>query len=201
VEPDPVVSREPVAADARRAADDTSLVEQALAGDRDAFGVLVERHQDRLFNALWRLLGCAEDARDAVQEAFVQAFMKLGGFRGDSQFATWLYRIGVNQALAAHRRRRATASLERARAESGFEPADGASGPSHQAAQREEVARVQQALQELDEAHRCVLVLREIEGHSYESIAEILAVPLGTVRSRIFRARLQLRDHLAAASD
>jgi RNA polymerase sigma-70 factor (ECF subfamily) len=183
------------------ALDDEGLVAAVRAGDRAAFGTLVERHQDRLYNALWRLGGCPEEARDAVQEAFVQAFLKLSAFRGDSKFATWLYRIGVNQALTAKRRRRPATSLEVRRDEQGWEPVDHGPDPSDQATAEENMTAVHQALEELDDSHRQVLVLREMEGQSYEAIAEILAIPIGTVRSRIFRARLQLRDKLRGLSE
>jgi RNA polymerase sigma-70 factor (ECF subfamily) len=175
---------------------DAQLVEAALAGDRDAFGDLVQRYQDRLFNTLLRVVGSHEDAADAVQDAFVQAYTKLESFRGASQFYTWLYRIAMNMALSRQRRRRPAASVEHAKEVAGEEPLDAAEGPEETVLSQERVEHVQAALDDLGEQHRKILVLREIEGCSYEAIAEILELPVGTVRSRLFRARVQLKERL-----
>lgn len=175
---------------------DQALVEAAQRGDRDAFGQLVQRYQDRLYNTLLRIAGSHEDAADAVQDAFVQAYVKLDRFRGDSQFYTWLYRIAMNVALSRRRRRRPAPSIDAAKESAGDEPVDHAQGPADATLAGERAEQVQTALDELGEAHRKILVLREIEGCSYEAIADILQLPVGTVRSRLFRARLQLRDKL-----
>jgi RNA polymerase sigma-70 factor (ECF subfamily) len=177
-------------------ATDGELVEAALAGDRDAFGDLVVRYQDRLFNTLVRILGSREDAADAAQDAFVQAYAKLESFRGASQFYTWLYRIAMNVALSRRRRRRPVASVDAAKESLGEEPVDAADGPEADALSRERAEQVQAALGHLGDQQRKILVLREMEGFSYESIADILELPVGTVRSRLFRARLQLRERL-----
>jgi RNA polymerase sigma-70 factor (ECF subfamily) len=178
------------------AAPDARLVEAALQGDRDAFGDLVVRYQDRLFNTLLRIAGSREDAADAVQDAFVQAYLKLESFRGDAQFFTWLYRIAMNMALTRRRRRRPAGSLEAAKSSAGEEPMDAAAGPDSRLLATERAEQVQSALADLGEQHRKILVLRELEGCSYEVIADILELPVGTVRSRLFRARLQLREKL-----
>ena len=175
---------------------DARLVEAALGGDRDAFGDLVCRYQDRLFNTMLRIAGSREDAADAVQDAFVQAYVKLGSFRGDAQFFTWLYRIAMNVALSRRRRRRPTGSLEAAKDEAGEEPMDAAVGPPDRVLAEERAEQVKSALADLGDQHRKILVLRELEGCSYEVIAEILELPVGTVRSRLFRARLQLREKM-----
>jgi RNA polymerase sigma-70 factor (ECF subfamily) len=175
---------------------DARLVEAALQGDRDAFGDLVVRYQDRLFNTLLRIAGSREDAADAVQDAFVQAYLKLESFRGDAQFFTWLYRIAMNMALSRRRRRRPAGSLEAAKSSAGEEPMDAAAGPDGRLLATERAEQVQTALADLGEQHRKILVLRELEGCSYEVIADILELPVGTVRSRLFRARLQLREKL-----
>ena len=175
----------------RPPATDADLVAAALDGDRDAFGDLVERYQDRLFNTLVRIVGSREDAADAAQDAFVQAYSKLESFRGASQFYTWLYRIAMNVALSRRRRRRPgfgrrregkrgrrtggrrrRARRKRARPRTGGASPDGPRAPGRPAAEDSR--------------------LRKMEGCSYESIAEILELPVGTVRSRLFRARLQL---------
>jgi RNA polymerase sigma-70 factor (ECF subfamily) len=175
---------------------DGELVEAALGGDRDAFGDLVVRYQDRLFNTLVRILGSREDAADAAQDAFVQAYSKLESFRGAAQFYTWLYRIAMNVALSRRRRRRPVASVDAAKDTLGEEPVDAADGPEAGALARERAEQVQAALRHLGDQQRKILVLREMEGFSYESIADILELPVGTVRSRLFRARLQLRERL-----
>lgn len=177
---------------------DAQLVEAALAGNRDAFGDLVSRYQDRLFNTLLRVVGSHEDAADAVQDAFVQAYAKLDSFRGASQFYTWLYRIAMNVALSRGRRRRPTASLDYAKESAGDEPLAAAPRPEEAVLSQERIQLVQAALAELGDEHRQILVLREIDGCAYEEIAEILELPVGTVRSRIFRARGQLKEKLSA---
>jgi RNA polymerase sigma-70 factor (ECF subfamily) len=175
---------------------DAHLVEAAQRGDRDAFGDLVARYQDRLFNTLLRIAGSREDAADAVQDAFVQAYVKLDSFRGDSQFFTWLYRIAMNVAFSRRRRRRPMGSLNAAKLNAGEEPMDAAAGPRDQLLTEERAQQVHSALADLGEVHRKILVLRELEGCSYETIADILELPVGTVRSRLFRARMQLKEKL-----
>jgi len=186
---------------------DAELVQAALAGDRDAFGELVERYQDRLFNTVLRLLGSRDDASDVVQEAFVQAFVKLESFRGEAQFYTWLYRITMNRALSYRRdgRRRSrqrgpVVSIEAVKDMAGDEPVDRNPGPEAQLIDREQVEAVQSALLKLSDEHRQILVLREMEGCCYETIADILQLPVGTVRSRLFRARLVLKEVLRVES-
>ena len=177
--------------------DDALLIEATLAGDTAAFGRLVERYQDRLYNTVFRFLGSAEDARDVVQDAFVQAFVKLDSFEGTAAFYTWLYRIALNLAVSLGRRRRHTTSLELAKDAFGCEPMDQEPGPEMGVLDEERADMVHKALARLNDDHRQILVLREMEGCRYEQIAEILGIPVGTVRSRLFRARLQLRDELA----
>lgn len=177
---------------------DSALVARTLGGEPAAFGQLVVRYQDRLYNSLLRVLGSAEDARDAVQDAFVQSFVKLDTFRGSSAFYTWLYRIAFNQAMSHARRQRPTRSLDDDRADCGREPVDGGPLPETRLDQSERAVQVQRALAELSAEYRTVIVLREMDGCKYEEIAEILELPVGTVRSRLFRARLELRDRLAA---
>ena len=179
---------------------DQLLIEQSLAGRRDAFGLLVERYQNRLFHSLLHLLGSVEDAQDVAQEAFVQAFEKLSGFRGQSQFYSWLFRIAHNLAISDRRRmRRVATSLENQREASGYEPTDEnpSNEPSYSMDAVERQRIVQRALAELPEEFRTTLILKEMDGMSYEEIASTLGIPLGTVRSRIHRARLDLRDKLS----
>jgi RNA polymerase sigma-70 factor (ECF subfamily) len=187
---------------------DQSLIEACLAGRREAFGQLVERYQHRLFHSLVHLLGSTEDAQDAAQDALILAFEKLGTFRGESQFYSWLFRIAYNSAVNSKRKpgssKRKTGpmsvSLEARRDASGLEPADlnPSTEPSFGLDVSDRQRLVQQALGELSEEFREAIVLKEIEQMSYEEIAEVVGIPLGTVRSRIHRARMELRQKLAA---
>jgi len=176
--------------------DDAQLIEETLAGRSAAFGDLVRKYQDRLYNTVVHVVGCTEDARDIVQDAFVQAFIKLDTFRGSSAFYTWLYRIAFNLAVTHRRRRRPTVSVEQVREASGGEPMDTDDGPGDRMLLQERRGQVRRAMEKLSQEHRMVLVLREVDGCCYETISEILELPVGTVRSRLHRARLQLRDQL-----
>lgn len=181
-------------------ADDQQLIQQCLSGDTQAFGELVLRYQDRLFNALMMMVNSHEDARDLAQESFVHAFRKLSSFRGDSQFYTWLFRIAVNATISFRRKhaRRKTSSVDLARENTGDEPTDDRQdiSPSHRLEVNEQQAVVQQALSELSDEFRTALVLTEIEGLSYEEAAAICECPIGTIRSRIHRARAELKEKL-----
>ena len=176
--------------------DDAQLIDQALGGHSEAFGQLVLKYQDRLFNTVFHVVGHAEDARDIVQEALVQAFLKLDSFRHRSAFYTWLYRIAFNVAMTQP----AQAAADRVdgpRRETGnLEPADDEDDPAESLERKERCRQVRQAIAQLQEEYRAVLVLREIDGCCYETIAEVLDLPIGTVRSRLHRARLQLREQL-----
>lgn len=178
---------------------DAELIAESLRGQTEAFGQLVVRFQTRLFHSLVSMLGSAEDARDVAQDTFVQAFQKLHTFRGQSAFYSWIFRIALNTA-ASHRRKRqrVLVSIEAAREQSGLELPDmhPHSQPDSGLETSERQAAVRTALGELTEEFRTVLVLKEIDGLRYEEIAEIVDCPIGTVRSRIHRARLELRNRL-----
>ena len=181
---------------------DRDLIRQCRAGAAEAFGVLVERHQDRLYAALVRMLGSADEAREASQDAFVHAFQKLHTFQGNAAFSTWLFRIAVNAAFSRQRRsKRYRTSLDGGTGETGYDPADHrpCAEPSHSLEQVETQRVVREALAALPEDYRTALVLKEMEGFRYEEIAEIVGVPIGTVRSRIHRARNELREKLRIA--
>jgi len=180
-------------------ADDHRLIAASRKGDTAAFGELVRRYQDRLFNTVYRLLDNADDAQDVVQDAFLNAYQSLDGFKGDSQFFTWLYRIAVNTAISHKRRQRLTLSIDGGRnGEGRVEPLDTseASRPGYALEQGEEERRVQRALNRLSAEHRAVLVMKDMEGQKYEAMAEVLGVPIGTIRSRLHRARSELRELL-----
>lgn len=181
--------------------DDRELIRQTLAGDAAAFGCLVRRYQDRLYVTLVHFVGSEEDAQDVLQDAFVQAYSNLHAFREQAQFYTWLYRIARNLAISHHRRRKLRQCLpldpggEDSHA-NGHDPIDGGPAPDARLETEERVALVRRCLQGLSDEHREVLVLKEIEDLEYEQIAAVLEIPVGTVRSRLFRARSQLKDLL-----
>ncbi len=175
---------------------DAQLIEQTLAGRSAAFGELVRKYQDRLFNTIAHVAGNTEDARDIVQDAFVQAFLKLESFQHNAAFYTWLYRIAFNVAMSHRRARRPTVSIEQARENAGAEPADTSDNPETVLLRKERCQQVRNAIARIKEEYRAVIVLREIDGCCYETIAEILDLPIGTVRSRLYRGRLQLTKEL-----
>jgi RNA polymerase sigma-70 factor (ECF subfamily) len=180
-------------------ADDHRLIAECLEGDTAAFGVLVRRYQERLYNTVYRLVGNAEDSYDVVQEAFLSAYQSLDGFKGDSLFFTWLYRIAVNTAISQKRKQRAVVSIDAGRnGVAAIEPVDPSelNRPGHAIEQAEQGRRVQEALARLSVEHRAVLVMKDMEGQKYEVMAEVLQVPIGTIRSRLHRARLELRELL-----
>ena len=174
------------------------LIREALQGNSASYGELVERFQQRLHGAMLQVIGSHDDADDVVQDTFVQAYLKLDTFQGNSQFFTWLYRIAFNNALSRSRRKRHQVSLDYSRETSGTDPEDRVEPPDERLLRAERVALVHAALGQLSEEHRAILVLREMQDLSYEDIAEILDLNIGTVRSRLSRARLQLKQHLEA---
>lgn len=180
---------------------DSDLVTRSTSGDMDAYAELVNRYQGRVYNTTYRLLGDYEDARDAAQEVFMKAWKALPTFRGDSRFSTWLYRIAVNTARSAGRKRKKRATTYsmnpggREEAPIALE-ADGPD-PLQAVTAEEHAGLIQDALNALDDDHRRVLVLHEMEGLTYGEIAEVLACAEGTVKSRMHRARAALRGGVA----
>jgi len=179
--------------------DDLGLVAAARSGDLEAFGELVRRYQDRLCATLHRLTGRPEDARDLVQDAFLRAYQKLGRFHGESGFYTWIYRIAVNLALSDRRRGKGSIRISL----DGIDPADpsGVIDPSGPLETAERDALIHSALQALPPDHRAVVVMKDLDGLRYEEIAKMLGVPVGTVRSRLHRARAELRERLGPLLD
>ncbi|WP_145245300.1 sigma-70 family RNA polymerase sigma factor [Aeoliella mucimassa] len=176
---------------------DADCIARVRQGDRAAFDTLVVRYQDRLSTTLTRLMGSADDALDIAQDAFVQAFTKLDSFQQNSAFYTWLYRIAFNLAMSHARKRRPVSIMHTDDRTCTIEPASTESSPDDLLQQSERAAQVHAAIQQLPEEHRVVVVLRELEGCDYQQIADILDIPVGTVRSRLFRARTQLKEKLA----
>lgn len=183
--------------------DDKSLIDACRAGNREAFGVLVTRYQDRLYPTIFRLTGCADEARDLLQDAFLRAFEKLDRFHGESTFYTWIYRIAVNLALSGRRRRKPVLRLNHDADSAPLDPAyDSAeSDPSAPLQRAERDRMIQDALNALAADHRAVVVMKEFDGLQYEEIAAMLEIPIGTVRSRLHRARCELRVRLRSLVD
>jgi len=164
---------------------DADLVSRAQAGQLDAFEELVRRHRLATYRVALRMLGDASDAEDATQDAFVQAWRNLGGFRADAAFPTWMYRIVTNRCLNMLRARRRTEPLPDDREAP-------ASRPDRIAEARWQVQDLKLAILRLTPEQRAPLVLRELQGCSYEEIAEALDVSISAVKSRLHRARLEL---------
>ncbi len=186
--------------------DDHSLVQACRMGQTEAFGALVRRYQQRLYPTVLRLVGNAEDAEDILQDAFVRAFEKLDQFHGESSFYTWVYRIAVNLALSGHRRRLGRAAPFRREGVKSLAPNDlpddsPAADPAFPLEQAERERIVENALNQLCPEHRAVVILKDFDGRRYEEIAAVLDIPVGTVRSRLHRARCELRDRLRSLVD
>ncbi|HEX9776069.1 MAG TPA: sigma-70 family RNA polymerase sigma factor [Actinomycetota bacterium] len=169
--------------------EDRALVERYVAGDRSAFDAIVARHDRRVYAVALRMTGRREDALDVTQDVFVTAMRSLRTFRGDAQLTTWLHRVTVNACLDQARRakRRRGIPLEVL----GEQPASGP-GPDERAESASRAAEVRRALARLTTDHRAVLVLHDLQDLDYAEVARILEVPVGTVKSRIHRARVEL---------
>jgi RNA polymerase sigma-70 factor (ECF subfamily) len=175
--------------------EESQLITRTCQGDQAAFGQLVEQHRGRLLRVCFRLLGNVEDAKDVAQEAFLQAYVGLDRFREGSRFSTWLYRIAVNRCLNALQRRGPRAEPL---AEALPDPLP---TPDRVYAQRELGNRLDQALERLGPELRAAVVLRDCLGLAYAEVAEVLDIPLGTVKSRISAARWALRQSLEPFDD
>lgn len=175
---------------------DSELITLTLNGCNEAFGDLVRRHQDRLYNAVVHIVGCPSDAEDVLQDAFILALTKLSTFQGKSSFFTWIYRLTVNCALSQRRRKRPLRNSDLP-AERGVEEVpDRGEMPMDRLLRNEALTLIVAALDRMDDQFRVVLVLREIDQLDYAAIADVLDIQLGTVRSRLYRARMQLRELL-----
>lgn len=195
---------------------DAVLLRQAQDGDRTAYGQIVLTYQDRLYNAVLRLVGDADEAAEVTQEAFTRGLMKIDSFRGDASAYTWLFRIAMNLAISELRKAQRHRVFSLDRPAYGATPGgngkhegedqasalvdrlaqDRSASPPDVAERRERDEQVIAALGRLDPEYRAALVMRDIEGFDYQQMAEVLDLPLGTLKSRLFRARLALRDEL-----
>ena len=186
---------------------DQLLVERVQAGDKRAFDVLVSKYQRRLMRLVSRLVHDPAEAEDVVQETFIKAYRALRHFRGEAAFYTWLYRIGINTAknhLVTQGRRAATSSDTDAEQAESFDDGNKLrddNTPESVLASKQIAATVNAAMDVLPIELRTAIVLREIEGLSYEEISEIMSCPIGTVRSRIFRAREVIAEKLKPLLD
>ena len=151
--------------------DERQLLQQARNGNTDAFGIIVERYQDRLLHAISMLLGDSTEAEDVVQEALIQAYFKLETYQHKSAFYTWLYRIALNRAFTRKRQKKDVVSFEQHEGEDVADPGD---HPESNIEREERSEQIQVALTQLSEEHRAVILMRELEGFSYDVIAEVL---------------------------
>ncbi len=183
---------------------DEALIHRARRGDLDAFNQLILRYQNMAWSVAYRLLRDPDAAADAVQESFIKAFRALDSFQGGN-FKSWLMRIVSNTAydLLRARKRRATDSLEDLPMEQEYitHLTDRAESPHERAERRELAELLEEAIDSLPEDQRLVLLLSDVEGYSYDEIAEILEIPVGTVKSRLSRGRSKVRDYLARYSE
>jgi RNA polymerase sigma-70 factor (ECF subfamily) len=185
--------------------EDALLIRDFCEGDKAAFDNLVLKHKDRLFSLCYRLLGDYEEANDSAQETFIKVYRSLKKFRLESAFSTWLYRIAVNTCKnklksSAFRQKRRMVPLENPisanRSTPSREIQDDSQSPAMALEKKERMRVIQEAINALPEEQREVVTLRDIEGFSYEEVAEITGFNLGTVKSRLARARLSLRKTL-----
>lgn len=179
--------------------EELALVARARVGDQEAFGVLVRLHQRQVYSLAVHMLRNPEEASEAAQEVFLAAWQGLHGFRGDARFSTWLHRIAYNYCLRmVEQRRRDSAARAELTAESAREhhPAMALSARHAEDAERSMRERVRGEIANLPPKYRAVLVLRHLQELSYEEMAEVMRVPIGTVKTQLFRARSMLKDRL-----
>ncbi len=190
--------------DRRGSTDDALLVEGLRNGEAAAYESLIDDYQQAVYNLVLRLVSDPSDANDVVQEVFLKVFRKIAAFRGDSSLKTWIYRIAVNEAynyqrwFSRHRKQEIGLETDDSSGFTYFQKlSDPARSPFDCAAEQEQHALIERALDGLSPSFRAAVVLRDIEELSYEEIADVLQVALGTVKSRILRGREALRKELA----
>lgn len=204
------MSNRPYTQNATTVDEDYKAVSACRKGDVNAFQPLVEKYQKRMLNVAYRMTGDYEEACEVVQEAFLSAYRAINKFRGEARFATWLYGITINQAKnrikqMQSRSHHEVASLDgpvaTANGRMTFDPPSDDPPIVEQLEQKDVQARVQHCINSLDDEYREVLILRDIQGFSYEEIRDILKIPDGTVKSRLFRARDAMKQSLKKVID
>ena len=179
-------------------ADDSELVKRVCMGETQLFRMLIERHQQHIFNLCFRMLQRFEEADDATQDTFLKAYRSLKRFRGDASLKTWLCRIARNECLNRLRHERMDPLDEQLTAEGGFQLVDSTPSPLELIEQQEIRSTVHAAINELPPSYRLVITLFHLEGLSYEEISQVMEIPMGTVKTHIFRARRLLKSKLQA---
>ena len=178
--------------------DEQSLIRRAVKGDAQAFSELMTAQEGRMYAVALRMCANHEDAQDCLQEAMLRIYRAISGFKGQASFSTWVYRITMNTCLDELRRakRRRATSLDE-RLETGWAPADEVNTPERHALRAEQRRALDRAIRDLPEDMRSAVVLRDIQGCSYDEIADILGANVGTIKSRISRGRARLRETLS----
>ena len=182
--------------------EESTLIRRASEGDAAAFNTLLGQHERRMYAVALRMCGNPEDAQDCLQEAMLRVYRAISGFKGQSSFGTWVYRITMNTCLDELRKRknRPNTSLD-GLVDAGWSPADEGDTPEKHALRVEVRASLQDFIQELPEDMRAAIVLRDIQGYAYEEIAQMLDTNVGTIKSRISRGREKLREKISGKSE
>ena len=178
------------------------LISRAAKGDASAFNELLGMHENRMYAVCLRMCGNHEDAQDCLQEAMLRVYRAISGFKGQSTFSTWLYRVTMNTCLDELRRKKnkQSTSLD-GLLDAGWSPSDERDTPERHAVRSEMRTEVQRVISELPEDMRAAIVLRDIQGFSYEEISQMLNINVGTIKSRISRGREKLREKFLAKSE
>lgn len=185
-----------------RIMDEDRLIRLAAGGDAAAFNVLLGNHEKRMYAVCLRICGNQEDAQDCLQESMLRVFRSISGFKGQSSFSTWVYRVTMNTCLDELRKRKnkGSTSLDGLQ-DAGWAPTDERDTPEHYTIREERKREIQKCISELPEDMRTAIVLRDIQGFSYNDISEIMNANVGTIKSRISRGREKLREKLLARAE
>ena len=173
---------------------DEQLIEKTINGCSESFGVLIERHKDKLYKCVYSMTKSDAETEDVLQEAYIAAYTNLSSFRGDSKFLTWLFTIVKNVAISKIRKKKKHIPIDPTN--TGMDVADEEVSPDKNITLEERSKIVHSALDDMKDVCKNILILREIEGKEYEEISQILGIPIGTVRSRLHRARTILKEKL-----
>ena len=179
-------------------ADDNELVKQVCMGETQLFRLLIERHQQHIFNLCYRMLRQFEEADDATQDTFLKAYRSLKQFRGDARLKTWLCQIARNECLNRLRHENMASLDQQLTTDHSFQTADSTPSPLELIEQRETQSIVHEAINKLPHQYRLVITLFHLNGLSYEEISQVMEIPMGTVKTHIFRARELLKSKLQA---